>query len=103
MATKLFHGRVPNTSGALFTATDKTQIVSAFVTNTTGTSVDLTLWAFSTGAADDTTIVLDTLAITANSTVGLPTLVGAAIASGEALHGLAGTADALTLHISGSA
>lgn len=103
MPTKLYHGRVANAAGLLATPANRTQIASAVVTNTTGASVDLTLWAFSSGSSGDTNIILGPKAIPANTTVSLTEIVAMAIDASEAIHGLADVANALTIRLSGSA
>jgi len=72
------------------------------VCNTTGTAATLTVFLVpSGGAADATARLVDARSVAANSTERLLDLVGQVLESGDSLRVQAGTANALTIRVSG--
>lgn len=98
-----YHAQVSNSAAAVVTADANRPetVTSAFVVNTTGSAVNLTVWVVpSAGSRSDGNKVYDALSVGANSQVGLPLLVGMTVNGGAAIHMQASAATSLTAQVS---
>jgi hypothetical protein len=79
------------------------KIATASVTNVTGGSVNVTLSLVPAGGSlDGTHRVLNTFSLPANDTLDLTWLRGAMLGPGDFIGGLAGTANAIVLTVTGT-
>jgi hypothetical protein len=95
--------RIENAATAQYTSTNaKTVIDSGIVTNTTASTVTLTLWLVpSGGAAADANKIADALSIAAGATYLCPELAGKRLDSGDALWAQASAATSLSFRLDG--
>jgi hypothetical protein len=98
----IFSGQVAAAATAVYTATIDTTIDAASICNTTAGGLTVSVWLAPTGAASgNANKVYDALAVGANSTVQLSSLINQAIPRGGILYLLASAATSLTATISG--
>lgn len=80
----------------------KARISSGVATNTTGTNRTITVYLLpNAGTVGDSTTVIKTLSVPANSQTLLPWLSGQVLEVGGAIHALADSASAVTFRVSG--
>lgn len=96
--------QVANATSTLYTSTNiKTRIDALTVCNTTAGAITLTIYLVpSAGAAGDSTTVIKTLSIPANTTWAGAGVVGQIMAVGDLLRAVASAATSLTIVASGT-
>jgi hypothetical protein len=100
---QLYHGVLSNSAAELFNSDGQySEITAATVQNVTGGAVTMDIWIVDDGGTRaDATLVFEAKSIAANSAVELSELEGHVLNDGQELHGVAASASALTLRISG--
>jgi hypothetical protein len=84
-------------------ASTSVKIATACVTNVTGTAANVSISLMPTGGSlDGTHRVLNTYSLPANDTLELTWLKGAMLGPGDVIGGLAGTASAIVLVVTGT-
>ncbi len=103
---RLATGQLPNASAALYTSSTsnvRAQIVAFTLTNPTAGALTFSVWIVPSGStAVDATVVYDGASIAAGEALILDKMIGHALNSGDAIHGVASSATSLTYHISGT-
>lgn len=102
---KLCRVELSATAAQVYASTNQlTQITAATVSNKTGSAITVSIYVLDDGGstADDNALIVEGLSIPANSVVGIPELVGQALAANESIQALASVVSAATLFISGN-
>lgn len=99
---RLANGQLGTSSGALYTADAKVTITAATMNNPTGSNRTFGLWIVpaSSSASDSNSAQTDE-SILAKQNKSADALIGQVLYSGDAIHGIANGANAVTYIISG--
>lgn len=102
---KLCRVELTTTAAQVYSSANQlTQITAATATNKTGSAETVSVYVLDAGGstADDNALIVESLSIPANSVVGIPELIGQALAKNEEIHASASANTAITLFISGN-
>lgn len=89
------------TSGAVYTSSGNSMIITMYVCNTDSVSRTFSLWVVKSGdSADDTTLIYKDVNVPAGDTYVIPSDEKLELANADAIHGIAAAATVLTMTVS---
>ena len=102
---KLCRVELSASAAQMYASTNQlTQITAASASNKTASAVEVSVYIVDDGGStsDANALIVESLSIPGNSAVGIPELVGQALAKNESIHASASSANAITLFMSGN-